>query len=118
MRDRGCEAHGGRAPARPLRDPRGRAGLAGGGGGEAELLASCYRRAVALADAHAVEVLALPAISTGVYGYPLAAAAGVAIEAVRSALAEAKTVAEARFWLFDAPAYEAFAAALEATGGC
>jgi O-acetyl-ADP-ribose deacetylase (regulator of RNase III) len=84
----------------------------GGRAGEAELLASCYRRAVALADARAVAAIALPAISTGVYGYPLAQAAAVAIAAVRSALAGAETVAEARFWLFDLPAYDAFAAAL------
>jgi O-acetyl-ADP-ribose deacetylase (regulator of RNase III) len=84
----------------------------GGGAGEAELLASCYRRAVELADARGVEKLAVPAISTGVYGYPLAAAAAVAVDAVRAALAAASTVAEVRFWLFDEAAHEAFAAAL------
>ena len=43
----------------------------GGGAGEPELLASCYRTSVALAAAHGVRALALPAISTGVYGYPV-----------------------------------------------
>ena len=88
----------------------------GGRAGEAELLASCYRRAVELADAHGVRVVAMPAISTGVYGYPPAAAAEVAIGAVRTALAGATTVAEVRFWLFDERAYDAFAAALAGPG--
>ncbi len=86
----------------------------GGRAGEAELLASCYRRAVELADERGVLVVAMPAISTGVYGYPLAAAAEVAIGAVAAALARARTVAEVRFWLFDEAAYDAFAAALAA----
>jgi O-acetyl-ADP-ribose deacetylase (regulator of RNase III) len=84
----------------------------GGSAGEAELLASCYRRSVALAHARGVRVVAMPAISTGVYGYPLDAAAEVAVAAVNAALDEADTVEEARFWLFDRPAYDAFAAAL------
>jgi O-acetyl-ADP-ribose deacetylase (regulator of RNase III) len=84
----------------------------GGGAGEPELLANCYRTSVALAAAHGVRALALPAISTGVYGYPLAAAAAVAVDAVRAALAAASTVAEVRFWLFDEAAHEAFAVAL------
>src|SRR6516162_9983761 len=44
----------------------------GGGAGEAQPLASCYRRAVELAAAHGARRVAFPAISTGVYGYPLA----------------------------------------------
>src|SRR5205823_11264582 len=51
----------------------------GGGEGEAELLASCYGRAIELAAAHRCGVVAFPAISTGVYGYPLKPAARVAI---------------------------------------
>jgi O-acetyl-ADP-ribose deacetylase (regulator of RNase III) len=84
----------------------------GGGAGESELLASCYRRAVELAAAHDVRTVAMPAISTGVYGYPLAGAAEVAVGAVQAALAGAPAVAEVRFWLFDQAAYDAFAAAL------
>jgi O-acetyl-ADP-ribose deacetylase (regulator of RNase III) len=82
----------------------------GGDAGEAELLASCYREAMTLAAAHGVRTLALPAISTGVYGYPLAAAARVAVAAVAGAR---PGVEEARFWLFDAAAHAAFVAALE-----
>ena len=85
----------------------------GGGEGERELLASCYRRAVALASTHGCRRVALPAISTGVYRYPLADAARVAIDALRAALADHPDVEEARLWLFDSAAYDAFATALD-----
>lgn len=57
----------------------------GGGQGEPELLASCYRRCLALAHAHALRTVAFPAISCGIYGYPLAAAAAIAVREVRAA---------------------------------
>jgi O-acetyl-ADP-ribose deacetylase (regulator of RNase III) len=86
----------------------------GGGEREPELLASCYRRALELAAGRGARRVALPAISTGVYGYPLADAARVAIHAVRGALALQPQLEEARFWLFDRVAYEHFARALQA----
>jgi O-acetyl-ADP-ribose deacetylase (regulator of RNase III) len=86
----------------------------GGETGEPELLASCYRRAIELAAEHGCARVAFPAISAGVYGYPLAPAARVAIAATRAALDEHPEVQEARFWLFDRRAYDAFAAALGA----
>jgi O-acetyl-ADP-ribose deacetylase (regulator of RNase III) len=84
----------------------------GGASGEPEALASCYRRAIELADAAGDARVAFPAISTGVYGYPLDLAARVAIDATREALAAHAGVEEARFWLFGAGAYAAFEAAL------
>lgn len=57
----------------------------GGGFEEAPLLASCYRRALALARAHACRRLAFPCISTGLYGYPVAEAAQIAVGTVREA---------------------------------
>ena len=60
----------------------------GGGRGEAGTLASCYRRSLELAEAARFETLAFPAISTGVYGYPRAAAALVAHRAVEAFLAD------------------------------
>ena len=83
----------------------------GGGQGEAELLAGCYRRAIALAAEHGDARVAFPAISTGVYAYPLGEAADVAIRATKEALDAHPTVDEARFWLFGDDAYAAFESA-------
>ncbi|MGB2973177.1 MAG: O-acetyl-ADP-ribose deacetylase, partial [Candidatus Competibacter sp.] len=55
----------------------------GGDRGEPELLASCYRNSLELAMENGVRTLAFPAISCGVYGYPLAAAARIALREVR-----------------------------------
>jgi O-acetyl-ADP-ribose deacetylase (regulator of RNase III) len=85
----------------------------GGDKGEPELLASCYRRAIELAAEHGAGRVAFPAISAGVYGYPLTQAAEVAIDATRAALDAHPEVREARFWLFGDDAHDAFAAALE-----
>lgn len=85
----------------------------GGGNREPELLASCYRRAIELAAASGCERVAFPAISTGVYAYPLAKAAETALTATREALDAQSTVAEARFWLYDEVAYDTFAAKLD-----
>jgi O-acetyl-ADP-ribose deacetylase (regulator of RNase III) len=86
----------------------------GGGAGEAELLASCHRRAIELAAENGCARVAFPAISTGVYGYPLELAAEVALAATGAAIARHEAVREARFWLFDERAEEAFARALRA----
>jgi O-acetyl-ADP-ribose deacetylase len=85
----------------------------GGDDGEPALLASCYRRAIELAAEHGCRRVAFPAISAGIYGYPLAQAAQVAIDATRAALDDHPEVQEARFWLFGRPAFDAFAAALQ-----
>jgi O-acetyl-ADP-ribose deacetylase (regulator of RNase III) len=73
----------------------------GGGSGEAELLAGCYRRALELAGEHAVSSIAFPAISTGIYGYPKAAAARIALTTVRETLAKAPSVQRVVFCCFD-----------------
>jgi O-acetyl-ADP-ribose deacetylase len=54
----------------------------GGASGEAELLASCYRTSLTLAQEHGVRSIAFPALSCGAYGYPLAAAAAVAVREI------------------------------------
>jgi O-acetyl-ADP-ribose deacetylase (regulator of RNase III) len=55
----------------------------GGGRGEAELLASCYRESLRLAAMHSARTIAFPAISTGAYAYPLELATPIAIDSVR-----------------------------------
>ncbi|HEX4108025.1 MAG TPA: O-acetyl-ADP-ribose deacetylase [Solirubrobacteraceae bacterium] len=80
----------------------------GGDRGEPEALAACYRRAIELAAAHGCERVAFPAISTGVYSYPIEPAAHVAIGATRTALVTQHTIREARFWLFDQRAFDVF----------
>jgi O-acetyl-ADP-ribose deacetylase (regulator of RNase III) len=56
----------------------------GGDGGEAELLASCYRRSLEVADELGARSVAFPAISTGVYGYPAEEAATIAVDTIRA----------------------------------
>jgi O-acetyl-ADP-ribose deacetylase len=73
------------------------------------LLASCHAESLKIADEVGAETVAFPAISTGVYGYPLELAAPVAVDAVRGADTK---VREVRFVLFDRAAYEAFERAL------
>jgi len=73
------------------------------------LLGSCHVESLRVADALGCATVAFPAISTGVYGYPLDLAAPVAIAAVEAA---GTRVAEVRFVLFDRPAYVAFERAL------
>ncbi|MGA2080894.1 MAG: O-acetyl-ADP-ribose deacetylase [Holophaga sp.] len=74
----------------------------GGASGERELLASCYRRCLELAEEHGLETLAFPCISTGVYGYPAGEAARMAVETVREALARGSRVREVIFCCFSA----------------
>ncbi len=83
----------------------------GGGEGEPELLASCHRRAIELADELGYRSVAFPAISTGAYGYPVELAAPVAVAATREALAAHPAVELARFVFRDdqtLAAYRAF----------
>ena len=72
----------------------------GGSQGEDEALASCYRRAIELGQAHGLASIAFPAISTGVYRFPAGRAAGIAVSATADALAAAPVVTRITFCCF------------------
>ena len=74
----------------------------GGQHDEAAKLASCYRRSLDLAAEHQLVSIAFPNISTGVYGYPKADAARIAVNAVQTALHQSTSVQEVLFVCFDA----------------
>lgn len=88
----------------------------GGGSGEPELLAAAYRASLRLADEARLGSIAFPAISTGIYGYPLDLAAKVAVSTVRSALIEARSIRRVIFACFNDDALAAYASAGVARG--
>ena len=88
----------------------------GGGAGEPELLASAHRRSIEVADGLGCESVAFPAISTGVYGYPIERAARVALPAAVAAAEAAEYVSRVIFVLFsnsDLAAFRAVASELQ-----
>jgi O-acetyl-ADP-ribose deacetylase len=82
----------------------------GGDRGEADLLASCYRRCLAVADQLSVRSIAFPAIATGVYGYPPAQAAQIAVATVQSTPTKVGSI---RLVAFDRETHELLRTALE-----
>ncbi|HEY6067631.1 MAG TPA: O-acetyl-ADP-ribose deacetylase [Gaiellaceae bacterium] len=87
----------------------------GGSKGEAGLLASCHRRSIELAAAAGCASIAFPAISTGAYGYPVALAAPVAIQATAQALDAHPSVEVARLVFRDEGTLAPYRAALESS---
>jgi O-acetyl-ADP-ribose deacetylase len=82
----------------------------GGNNGEPELLASCYRESLLRADEIGAKSIAFPAISTGIFNYPIDLAARVAVSTVRSVTANVTTI---RFVCFDEPTWRAYESILE-----
>lgn len=72
----------------------------GGSHGEAELLASCYRRSLALAAERGLTSIAFPSISTGIYGYPIELAAEVAVHTMHQGLSQSPTLQDVVFCCF------------------
>ena len=85
----------------------------GGGHGEAELLAACYRSSLALARESQLESIAFPAISCGVYGYPLDAAVAIAVREVVAAARAMPTLQQVVFACFGPKVLAAYEQALD-----
>jgi O-acetyl-ADP-ribose deacetylase (regulator of RNase III) len=85
----------------------------GGGVGEADQLASCYRNSLKLALANGCRSVAFPSISTGAYGYPLPAATEIAVRTVREFLAAEATAPDVIFCCFSPEALALYSSTLE-----
>ncbi len=85
----------------------------GGREGEPELLASCYRRALALAAEHGLATIAFPSISTGIYGYPITQACRVAIRTCASVLEHVALLREVTFVCFGRHDYGVYETAMK-----
>ena len=85
----------------------------GGKHGEPALLTSCYRESLTLAIAHGIRSIAFPAISCGVYGYPISDAARIAIETTAAFLATDDTLTQVVFACFGQDILHAFQNALK-----
>ncbi len=85
----------------------------GGGHGEDELLAACYRNSLALAERHGVRTIAFPAISTGVYGFPIERAARIAVSEVTQFLSAHAVVEQVVFVCFSQRDYNCYETAIK-----
>jgi O-acetyl-ADP-ribose deacetylase len=85
----------------------------GGGSGEADLLSACHRRAVEVADGLGCRSIAFPAISTGIFGFPVERAAPVALAAAWAAAQRSAGIDLVRFVLFSASDLSAFSLAAD-----
>lgn len=89
----------------------------GGDHDEDELLANCYRKSLALAREHGITTVAFPAISTGVYGFPVDRAARIAIREAKHFLQNDAALEKVILVCYDKRAYDIFTAALGAAKG-
>ena len=85
----------------------------GGARGEPELLASCYRSSLSLAARNNVKTIAFPAISCGIYGYPIEEACEIAIRETVSFLSNEGSIEKVIFTCFDRDVYQAYQKAME-----
>jgi len=88
----------------------------GGAAREDEILASCYRSSLGLAERHGVETIAFPAISTGIYGFPKDRAARIAVAEIRAFLGAHALPATVTLVAFSSQDLDAYRSALDAAG--
>lgn len=86
----------------------------GGERNEAALLADCYRNSLEVAAEHDCASIAYPAISTGIYGYPLEEATRIAIDTIQAALPNTPSIELVRFCCFDEATYQLYTSLLDA----
>ena len=84
--------------------------------GESDLLASCYRACFALAHANAVKAMAFPAISCGVFGYPIPAAARIAVSETRAGLKDMDEIERVVFACFTDEVFASYQTVLREEG--
>ena len=89
----------------------------GGDEGEDGLLASCYRSSLALAVREGIRTIAFPAISAGVYGFPLERATGIAVAETRSTIDKSSSIDEVRFICFSKRAFRIYMECLSEADG-
>ena len=89
----------------------------GGRSNEADLLASCYRRSLEVAAAHGIATIAFPSISTGVYGYPAAPAAQIAVRTARRTTSTLPSILEVTLCCFSQDDLDIYTALLAGSGG-
>ena len=89
----------------------------GGQHGEDELLTSCYRNSLALAEERGLKTLAFPSISTGAYGFPLERAARIAVRETKAFLEKSIAVEMVTLVCFGEPAFKIYASALKELAG-
>lgn len=85
----------------------------GGSTGEPELLASCYRKSLALAVQHNIRRLAFPSISTGAYGYPIELASRIAVAEVKAFLEQDASLEKVVFVCFSKSDYDCYVSVLK-----
>lgn len=88
----------------------------GGNNKEDELLASCYRRCLELAQEYSIRTIAFPAISTGIYGFPIDRAALIAIGEIKSFLERDTSIEQVILVCFGSKAYDCYLSAMKEIG--
>ena len=113
MQDRAGEDHARISSPSPIYHPHGGTGPEWGGKGKEALLADCYRNSFALAVQNGIKTLAFPAISTGIYRFPIERATQIALAQTREALQQHPEIEKVTFVCFGEDVYESYLHAMQ-----